>query len=101
MCESRILRSEEKKKNDILNEENDGPLFLTPYIENKDFKTARELSRCGNLPNTPPVESYSGLITVNKEYNSNLFFWFFPAFVSIKFCFIYTILDSIIDMFIL
>ncbi|EFN81843.1 Probable serine carboxypeptidase CPVL [Harpegnathos saltator] len=25
------------------------------------------------------VSSYSGYLTVNKEYNSNLFFWFFPA----------------------
>lgn len=25
------------------------------------------------------IESYAGYFTVNKEYNSNLFFWFFPA----------------------
>lgn len=25
------------------------------------------------------LKSYSGYITVNKTYNSNLFFWFFPA----------------------
>lgn len=29
------------------------------------------------VPYTQP--SYSGYLTVNKEYNSNLFFWFFPA----------------------
>jgi len=23
--------------------------------------------------------SYAGYLTVNKKYNSNLFFWFFPA----------------------
>lgn len=25
------------------------------------------------------LKSYSGYLTVNKTYNSNLFFWFFPA----------------------
>ncbi|KAH8307227.1 hypothetical protein KR044_007972 [Drosophila immigrans] len=25
------------------------------------------------------VESYAGYLTVNKEYNSNLFFWYFPS----------------------
>lgn len=28
------------------------------------------------------MESYAGYFTVNKEYNSNLFFWFFPAEVN-------------------
>ncbi|KAG8181454.1 hypothetical protein JTE90_017516 [Oedothorax gibbosus] len=56
------------------------PLFLTPYIENGDIETGRTLSRVGQLPNaTSSVTSYSGFITVNKEYNSNTFFWFFPA----------------------
>lgn len=32
----------------------------------------------GDLPGAN-VKSYSGYLTVNKEYNSNLFFWFFPA----------------------
>lgn len=25
------------------------------------------------------IENYAGYLTVNKEYNSNMFFWFFPA----------------------
>ncbi|KAG8170783.1 hypothetical protein JTE90_006019 [Oedothorax gibbosus] len=59
------------------------PLFLTPYIENGDVETGRILSRVGPLPNaTSSVTSYSGFITINKEYNSNTFFWFFPAMVS-------------------
>lgn len=32
------------------------------------------------------VESYAGYLTVNKTYNSNLFFWFFPAQVSLPQC---------------
>lgn len=29
-------------------------------------------------------ESYAGYITVNQIYNSNLFFWFFPARVGVQ-----------------
>ncbi|KAI4885755.1 hypothetical protein NFI96_011050 [Prochilodus magdalenae] len=39
---------------------------------------ARKLSLVGPLPGAS-VKSYSGYLTVNKSYNSNLFFWFFPA----------------------
>ncbi|BES90578.1 Carboxypeptidase [Nesidiocoris tenuis] len=55
------------------------PLFLTPYVEEGRFIEARTASRVPSLPGAPTVESYSGYLTVNKEYNSNLFFWFFPA----------------------
>jgi vitellogenic carboxypeptidase-like protein len=54
------------------------PLFLTPLIEANKLDEARQAARVGPLPNTPDVESYAGYLTVNKEYNSNLFFWFFP-----------------------
>lgn len=39
---------------------------------------ARRLSLVGELPGAN-VKSYAGYLTVNKKYNSNLFFWFFPA----------------------
>ena len=55
------------------------PLFLTPYIQKGKIDEARELARVTNLTS---VVSYSGFLTVNAEYNSNLFFWFFPAAVS-------------------
>lgn len=29
-------------------------------------------------------KSYAGYITVNQTYNSNLFFWFFPARVGVQ-----------------
>ncbi|XP_072534827.1 probable serine carboxypeptidase CPVL [Salminus brasiliensis] len=54
------------------------PLFLTPYLEQGKIEEARKLSLVGNLPGAN-VTSYSGYLTVNKNYNSNLFFWFFPA----------------------
>lgn len=47
------------------------------------FFPARSLSLVGDLPGAN-VKSYSGYLTVNKEYNSNLFFWFFPA-VAVRF----------------
>lgn len=54
------------------------PLFLSPYIEKGDIQTGRRLSLVQELKGTD-VKSYSGYLTVNKTYDSNLFFWFFPA----------------------
>ncbi|GIX94956.1 probable serine carboxypeptidase CPVL [Caerostris extrusa] len=55
------------------------PLFLTKYIASGDFETAKNLSKTGLLPNAPEVLSYSGFITVNRWFQSNIFFWFFPS----------------------
>ncbi|XP_077978166.1 putative serine carboxypeptidase CPVL [Glandiceps talaboti] len=54
------------------------PLFLTPYLEAGQIEKARKLSLVGPLMGTN-IKSYSGFLTVNKEYNSNMFFWFIPA----------------------
>ncbi|XP_075413682.1 putative serine carboxypeptidase CPVL isoform X2 [Tenrec ecaudatus] len=54
------------------------PLFLTQYIEARNIEAGRELSLVSPFPGTR-LKSYSGYFTVNKTYNSNLFFWFFPA----------------------
>ncbi|KAK7886255.1 hypothetical protein WMY93_025876 [Mugilogobius chulae] len=54
------------------------PLFLTPYLEKGAIDEARKLSLVGELPGHN-VKSYAGYFTVNKKYNSNLFFWFVPA----------------------
>uniref|UniRef100_A0A674P6Z5 Carboxypeptidase vitellogenic like n=1 Tax=Takifugu rubripes TaxID=31033 RepID=A0A674P6Z5_TAKRU len=54
------------------------PLFLTPYLEKGAIDEARKLSLVGELPGAN-VKSYAGYLTVNQKYNSNLFFWFFPA----------------------
>uniref|UniRef100_A0A8C5CSD3 Carboxypeptidase vitellogenic like n=2 Tax=Gadus morhua TaxID=8049 RepID=A0A8C5CSD3_GADMO len=54
------------------------PLFLTPYLEKGAIDEARKLSLVGPLPGAN-VKSYAGYLTVNKKYNSNLYFWFFPA----------------------
>ncbi|XP_059741871.1 probable serine carboxypeptidase CPVL isoform X2 [Bos taurus] len=53
-------------------------LFLTPYIETGKLEEGRQLSLVPPFPGWN-LTSYSGYITVNKTYNSNIFFWFFPA----------------------
>ncbi|CAF3370797.1 unnamed protein product [Rotaria sp. Silwood2] len=53
------------------------PLFLTPYLEQGKIEEARRLSSVELPPYTQ--QSFSGYLTVNKQYNSNMFFWFFPA----------------------
>lgn len=55
------------------------PLILTPLIQAGKIEKARKLSRVTNFTS---IESYSGYFTVNETYNSNMFFWFFPAAVS-------------------
>ncbi|XP_015127321.1 venom serine carboxypeptidase [Diachasma alloeum] len=54
------------------------PLFLTPLIESGSIDEARRKSIVEH-EGLRDLVSYSGFFTVNKEYNSNLFFWFFPA----------------------
>ncbi|KAF6198695.1 hypothetical protein GE061_008447 [Apolygus lucorum] len=53
------------------------PLFLTPYIKAgraADGKKAAQVP-----PILENIQSYSGYLTVNQDFNSNLFFWYFPA----------------------
>lgn len=54
------------------------PLFLTPLIESGRIDEARGKATVEHKE-MDDVGSYAGFLTVNKEYNSNLFFWFFPA----------------------
>lgn len=54
------------------------PLFLTPYLEAGRVKEAQEASLV-RLPEAPHVMSHAGFMTVNAQFDSNMFFWFFPA----------------------
>lgn len=58
------------------------PLFLSPLIKAGKLEEARSKARVDGLPNAPQIESYSGYLTVNEEFNSNIFFWFFPSKVN-------------------
>ncbi|CAK9812743.1 Venom serine carboxypeptidase [Anthophora plagiata] len=63
----------------LLNMEDVGePLFLTPLIESGKIEEARNKATVQHKEMLD-VSSYAGYFTVNKEYNSNMFFWFFPA----------------------
>ena len=67
------------------NQANSGALLLTPYIDAGKLSEGRQLSAVKRMPNgAPQLESFSGFFTVNKTYNSNMFFWFFPALVSFE-----------------
>lgn len=54
------------------------PVYLTPLIEQGKFDEAQKASLVGQLDGTN-LKSYAGFITVNKTYDSNMFFWFFPS----------------------
>ncbi|XP_075234022.1 venom serine carboxypeptidase-like [Lycorma delicatula] len=59
---------------------NDGPgtpLFLTPLIESGKIEEAKKKATV--KPFLKSIHSYSGYLTVNKEFNSNIFFWFFKS----------------------
>ncbi|GAB0092610.1 hypothetical protein DMENIID0001_076170 [Sergentomyia squamirostris] len=53
-------------------------LFLTPYIRSGDIETAQDLALVRH-PKLEWLTSYSGFLTVNRNYASNLFFWFCKA----------------------
>ena len=54
-------------------------LVLTPLIKANKINEARNQSLVRSLPNAPKFESYSGFLTVDEKYDSNLFFWFIPS----------------------
>lgn len=60
----------------------DERLFLTPLIESGNIEEARNKASVQHK-DMFNIKSYSGYLTVNKQYNSNTFFWFFPAEVII------------------
>ncbi|PNF39003.1 Venom serine carboxypeptidase [Cryptotermes secundus] len=55
------------------------PLYLTPLIEAGKIKEAQSAANVGPLKGAENITSFSGYLTVNKKFNSNLFFWFFPV----------------------
>ena len=54
------------------------PAFLTPYIKQGKINEGRERARV-HLQKWPDLESYAGFLTVEENYNSNMYFWFFPS----------------------
>ncbi|KAF5278369.1 hypothetical protein FQA39_LY05858 [Lamprigera yunnana] len=56
----------------------ESPLILTPLINQGKIEEARRVSRV-HFQEVSNVDSYSAYFTVNENFNSNLFFWFFPS----------------------
>ncbi|XP_018568417.1 venom serine carboxypeptidase-like [Anoplophora glabripennis] len=59
------------------------PLFLTPLIEQNKIQEAQTAAQV-NFNGFKHIKSYSGYLTVNKAYQSNIFFWFFPSLTDYK-----------------
>lgn len=58
----------------------DDALFITPLLESgKNVKEIQRMAMVDGVDELKPFPGYSGFFTVNKTYNSNLFFWYFPA----------------------
>ncbi|VEN46927.1 unnamed protein product [Callosobruchus maculatus] len=55
------------------------PLILTPLLEQNKIDEARKAATVSLGGVASQVESYAGYFTVNKRFNSNQFFWFFPS----------------------
>lgn len=53
------------------------PLYLTGYINRGDIESGQKAAAVPPLKGT--VKSYAGFLTVNQKYQSNMFFWYFPA----------------------
>lgn len=53
------------------------PLFLTEFIRNGSMDKGRIAAQVHLLHGA--TKSFAGFLTVNEEFDSNLFFWYFPA----------------------
>uniref|UniRef100_A0A182PVV1 Carboxypeptidase n=1 Tax=Anopheles epiroticus TaxID=199890 RepID=A0A182PVV1_9DIPT len=61
--------------------DNGEPLLLTPYIEKGNIAEGQKAARVEHS-RIRGFESYAGFLTVDKRFNSNLYFWYFPAKVN-------------------
>lgn len=59
-------------------------LYLTDIIA-KDPLEAQKLAKVEGDGLLGQVQSYAGYLTVNKQYSSNTFFWYFPAEVNVDY----------------
>ncbi|XP_046961869.1 venom serine carboxypeptidase-like [Vanessa cardui] len=74
-----VLGSEESIPCEVpVKVDNGTALILTPFIEKGQIEEARNASIV-NSDIFLGYQSYSGFLTVNKTYNSNIFFWYFPV----------------------
>lgn len=61
------------------NEDVGEALYLTPFIKNGSTEAGRNSAKVNSTAIPANIESYSGYLTVDEQFNSNLFFWYFAA----------------------
>lgn len=54
-------------------------LYITPHLKAGEDVTKIQKMALVTLDELKEFPGYSGFITVNETFNSNMFFWFFPA----------------------
>ncbi|CAG9764019.1 unnamed protein product [Ceutorhynchus assimilis] len=54
------------------------PLILTPYLEQNRIEEAKKAALV-TIEGFSSIPSYSGFFTVDKTFDSNMFFWFIPS----------------------
>lgn len=55
------------------------PLIITPFLKNGSISQAQNLSRV-SLTEQLGFKSHAGFFTINEQFNSNLYFWYFEPF---------------------
>lgn len=68
---------------EVINGDPGQPLILTPYIKQGKIKEARAAAEV-KFNGLESIKSYAAYLTVNQEYNSNMYFWFFPSQTNYK-----------------
>lgn len=58
--------------------DNGEPVFVTPLLEAGKIEEAQNRTKV-NHSRIVGFESYSGFFTVDKRWDSNMFFWYFPS----------------------
>lgn len=71
------MRGQKQEALEFLGDAGD-PLFLTPFIEANRIQEAQKAAKV-IIAGVEDIDSYSGFLTVNKLYESNLFFWYFKS----------------------
>lgn len=55
------------------------PLMITPYLKKGSIILAQNLSRV-SITDKIGFRSHAGFFTIDENYNSNIYFWYFPPF---------------------
>ncbi|CAH0405033.1 unnamed protein product [Chilo suppressalis] len=73
-----LIPNEDDSPCDRRDKDNNKVLKLTSYIEDGRTEEGRKAAEV-NPDLFLGIKSYSGFFTVNKTYDSNIFFWYFPV----------------------